>query len=209
MSVYRGVDSSSRTGAVPGEFGKMGYQKGLEEYRLLVQPGLDICAMIGEEKQYFKENFPERARLLCTPEIIIGVFQATEVMEETLIRWMQRVCMQLKSFTVALNNYSSFPAHTIYLRVQDHEPFRQLKKQLKVIDEYLISSGVGGVYWFDRPYITMSDNLSSEQFEKAIVEYAPKTFNASFLASELMLVKRSTKKETCKLVNRFHLLPAN
>lgn len=208
MTVYRGVDSSSRAVAVPGEFGKMGYQKGLEEYRLLVQPGLDICAMIGEEKQYINDNFPDRARS-SAPEIIIGVFQATEVMEDTLIRWMQRVCMQLKSFKVALNNYSSFPAHTIYLRVQDHEPFRTLKKQLKVIDEYLVSSGVAGVYWCDRPYIAISDQLNAEQFEKAVAEYAPKTFNASFLVSELILVKRNARKETCKLVNRFHLLPTN
>lgn len=207
MAVYRGIDSLSGTVAVSGKSSSMSYLRGLEEYRLLVQPGLDICAMIGEEKKYLKENFPDREKL-CPPEILLGVFQANEVMEDTLIRWVQRVCMQVKSFIVSLNNYSSFPAHTIYLRVQDHEPFRTLKKHLKIIDEYLESSGVDGVNWLERPYITMSENLSSEQFEKAIIEYASKTFNASFLASELILVKKTNRKETCKLVNRFHLLPA-
>ena len=38
------------------------------------------------------------------------------------------------SFTVTLNNYSALPPHTIYLRVQDPQPFRHLMNGLKILD---------------------------------------------------------------------------
>ncbi len=52
-------------------------------------------------------------------------------MEDTLIRWIQRICNRYSSFDLTLNNYSGFPPHTIYLRVQDPEPFRELMRQLR------------------------------------------------------------------------------
>lgn len=208
MQEYRGVDSVSMARAEAGEMMiERGFQ-GMEEYHLLVQPGLDICAMIKAEKQYLYDQFPEY-NTGTGPEIVLGVFLAREAMEETLIRWIQRVCVRSASFMVSLNNYSSFPPHTIYLRVQDHHPFVELTKQLNIIDEYIRSGGSPGVRWHNRPYLNIGGRLTEAQYEKAIREYAPKTFNVSFLASELILVKRRSVAETGKLVNRFHLLPSN
>jgi 2'-5' RNA ligase len=46
------------------------------------------------------------------PHITLAAFQAGEETEDTVIRWIQRICHQHKSFDIALNNYSGIPPHT-------------------------------------------------------------------------------------------------
>ncbi len=164
MQEYRCVDSVSMTRAGSGETRSGRVFQEMNEYRLLVQPGVDICAQIKAEKQYLCDEFPDFNHG-GAPEIVLGIFLAKESMEETLIRWIQRVCMRLYDFVITLNNYSSYPSDTIYLRVQDHEPFLEMAKQLNVIDEYLKSCGSPGVKWNKRPHISIGCRLTKEQYE--------------------------------------------
>ncbi|MFN3930073.1 MAG: type VII toxin-antitoxin system MntA family adenylyltransferase antitoxin, partial [Thermoflexus sp.] len=77
-----------------------------------------------------------RAHLLLRHRAISGLLiyerdpiRVSDFMEETIIRYMHRICSRQHVFEVALNNYSGYPPHSIYLRVQDHHPFRQLVSQ--------------------------------------------------------------------------------
>ena len=129
-------------------------------------------------------------------------------MEETLIRWIQRVSSQLKSFPVALNNYSGFHEDSIYLRVQDHQPFKQLATQLKVIDSYVRSNGCPAVTLINRPHLSIARRLPQDVYEKALIDYSQKTFCESFMVHELVLLRRAHQFDTCKVINIFRLLPA-
>ena len=200
MQDFRGVDTVSMSeGLINERFAEV-LRNGMDEYRLVVRPGQDICDLI------YGEYINDKNRVE-KPEILLGVFLAREAMEDTLIRWIQRICDRMTSFPVMLNNYGSFPPHTIYLRVQDHQPFRQLITQLNIIDEYLRSGGSTGVSWIARPHISIMANLKEEEYGKWVKAYAPRTFNASFQAQELVLEKNTDAGKNRKLVNRFHLLP--
>jgi hypothetical protein len=93
------------------------------EYLLAVSPAIEVDQKVLLEKEWFYNSFQHQAGLVTKPHIAIAGFMAKEMLEETLIRWIQKICNVQKHFSVSLNNYSGIPAHTIYLRVQDPYPF--------------------------------------------------------------------------------------
>jgi 2'-5' RNA ligase len=141
------------------------------------------------------------------PHITLAAFQAGEETEDTIIRWIQRICHQHKSFDIALNNYSGIPPHTIYLRVQDPQPLRELMQQLRAIDEFIRSSGWPPVNLTGRPYLSIAGGLTEKVYNKAMPDYSRKTFHGVFRVDELVLLKRRHSFDPCKTVNIFRLSP--
>jgi 2'-5' RNA ligase len=181
--------------------------KSMNEYLLVIRPDDEVYNKVSTEKQSFYNQYRQKISVKTRPHITVASFMAREEMEETLIRWIQRVSSQQKSFPVTLNNYSGFPAHTIYLRVQDHQPFKQLATQLKVIDSYVRSNGCPAVTLINRPHLSIARRLPQNVYEKALIDYSQKTFCESFTVHELVLLRRAHQFDPCKVINIFRLLP--
>ena len=180
---------------------------GVSEYLLVVHPDDAVYQKVSAEKQSFSTLYQQKIATKTKPHITIANFMAKEEMEETLIRWIQRVSSQQKSFPVTLNNYSGFSPHTIYLRVQDHYPFKQLATHLTVIDSYIKSNGCPAVKLSKHPHLSIARRLPQDVYEKALIDYSQKTFCESFTVQELVLLRRAHQFVACKVVNIFRLLP--
>ena len=176
------------------------------EYLLVVHPAENVYAQLMQEKQHFFDTYKEKVAIKTKPHITVACFLAKETMEDTIIRYMHRIMSMQKSFTVTLNNYSGFPPHTVYARVQDHQPFKQLAETLKVVDQYVKSNGCPPAKFITHPHLSIARRLKAEVYEKAMFEFSQRTFHASFTANELVLLKRQTQFDTCKQVNVFKLL---
>lgn len=206
------------------------------EYLLVIYPGGEMEEkLLGEQKQ-FSDDYAVSVR--NKPHITVASFVAGEVMEETLIRWIQRICTHYRSFDLTLNNYSGFPPHTlkpappacppgqtlavgpecanfsqqripgtIYLRVQDPQPFKQLMQQLGAIDEFIRSSGCPPVNLVRRPFLSIAGGLTEQVYNKAMPDYSRRTFHDTFHVRELILLKRTHSFDPCKTVNIFRLQP--
>jgi len=173
------------------------------EYLLVIYPGGELEEkLLGEQKQ-FSDDYSVTVR--NKPHITVAAFQAGEVMEETLIRWIERICTHYHSFDLTLNNYSGFPPHTIYLRVQDPQPFRHLMQQLHSIDEFIRSSGCPPVNLISRPYLSIAYGLTEQVYNRAMPDYSRRTFHDTFHVRELVLLKRTHAFDPCKTVNIFRL----
>ena len=122
---------------------------------------------------------------------------------------MQRIIGAQTSFSVSLNNYGGFPPHTVYLRVQDHQPFKQLAASLQVIDQYVRGNDCPPMKLITHPHVSIARRLPTDIYEKAIKEYARKTFHASFELKELILLKRQHEFDSCKQVSVFHFAVDN
>jgi 2'-5' RNA ligase len=177
------------------------------EYLLVIYPYGELHDKLLDEQQQFSSDYGLQMRGRNKPHITVAAFQASEVMEETLIRWIQRICNRHRSFDITLNNYSGFPPHTIYLRVQDPKPFRELMQQLRAIDDFIRSSGCPPVNLVNRPYLSIAGGLTEQLYNKAMPDYSRKTFHESFRVEELVLLKREHTFDVCKTVNVFRLLP--
>jgi len=177
------------------------------EYLLVIYPSGELQEKLLDEQQQFSADYGLQMTVRNKPHITVAAFQAGEIMEDTLIRWVQRICNNYKCFELTLNNYSGFPPHTIYLRVQDPHPFRQLMQQLRSIDEFIRSSGCPPANLITRPFLSIAGGLTEQLYNKAMPEYSRKTFHDSFQVDELVLLKRTHSFDACKTVNIFRLQP--
>ena len=180
---------------------------GNREYRLVIYPDAVVYEKIIAEKQRFSIKYGLEPAVQGFPYIMVTGFYAGEGMEETLIRWIQRICSQHNSFELTLNNYSGFPQHSIYLRIQEPQPLHQLATQLKMLDNHVqIMRGNA----FERiPHIALANELPEAVYQQSMPVYSRKTFRARFMATELVLLGRDHPYATCKTINVFRFLPAN
>ena len=183
------------------------YGYDLYEYLLVAHPDTIVNEKVIAEKQLFYNEYKEKVSVKTQPHITIANFLAKESMEETLIRWIQRICSQQQSFTVTLNNFSGFPPHTIYLRVQNDEPFKKLAKDLRVLNTYVSSCSCPPVKIISKPHLSIARRLPEDVYFKALTQYAHKSFHESFVVKELLLLKRKHQYDVCKRLNVFGLLP--
>lgn len=180
---------------------------GQREYRLVIHPDTVVYDKIMDEKQHFFMNYGVEGVTKSFPYILVAGFYAGEGMEETLIRWIQRICSQHSCFEITLNNYSGLPQHAIYLRIQDPQPVQQLAGKLKMLDNHVLAmSGFAGERL---PHLNFAGELPEQVYEKAIPAYSRKNFHESFLATELVLLGRDHPFASCKPITVFRFLPAN
>jgi len=175
------------------------------EYLLVIYPYGELFEKLVEEQQQFLSDYGLIMKGRNRPHITVAAFQAGEQMEDTLIRWIHRICRRNERFEITLNNYSGFPPHTIYLRVQDPQPFRQLMHQLRAIDDFIRSSGCPPVNLISRPYLSIAGGLTEQVYNRAMADYSQRTFHESFRMEELVLLKREHSFDACRTVNVFRL----
>lgn len=176
------------------------------EYLLVVHPSEDVYAQVMQEKQHFFNTYNEKVAIKTLPHITVANFMAKELMEETIIRYMHRIFSEVKSFNITLNNFSGFPPHTVYTRVQDHKPFKQLATSLAAVDQYVRSNGCPPAKFSKHPHVTIARRLKPDVYEKAMFEFSHRMFHASFTANEFVLLKRQNLFDKCRQVNVFKLL---
>jgi len=178
----------------------------LWEYLLVTTPDETVSSKLQE----VGKNIPGQARRLkgeFKPYIKLAEFQARESMEETIIRWVHRVCSQHETFTVTLNTYGGFPPATIFVRIQDHQPFKTLASKLQVIDEYIQSNSCPPVKFYNRPHLRIGEQPVEEDYGKALFHYSQQDFHEVFEVKELVLMKSHNVFEQPKQVNVFRLYP--
>jgi 2'-5' RNA ligase len=181
--------------------------QGLFEYMLIISPGMDVYDKIMEEKQFFSRNYGQPIAVKTKPHITISNFLAWDNMEDSLISWLQRVVMQQTGFWVTLNNYSGFPSHTIFIRIQDAEPFKKLATDLKAITPYIKMNSSMPPRFVNNPHLTIARCLPADVYENAIRDYSRRDFAASFDVKELVLLRRQHQYDACKEISVFRLQP--
>ncbi len=170
----------------------------LHRYQLVACLPGEMAGQLHQQAQAFEAAYqlnPARQE----QELLLAEFSATEEMEETLIRWLQRITAELKGFGVTLNNYSGIPPHTVFLRVLDHAPFRRIAALLEPIDYYVKSNQCPPVRFIQQPYLAVGRGLPPLVYEQAIADYAGRDFHEQFEVTELMLMRRSVGEDHSSL----------
>lgn len=184
-------------------------EPGLWEYTLRANPDKKVHDKVLEEKKTFHSEYKTELAINNEPRITIANFLAKEMMEETLCRWTQKICNHQQSFTVALNNFSGFPAHAIYIRVQNPEPFTQLANGLKSLENFIKSNECPPLQMVTKPHMTIARQLPEDIYNKAIKEYAQRSFHEVFTLDKLILLKRDNRYKKWEHVSFFPLPERN
>jgi 2'-5' RNA ligase len=178
----------------------------LFECRLVAYPGPEICEKIRDRLQSIRRSV-EAGDPMQEPVIEIAGFVAAEPIEETLMRWLQRICSQQKSFMVTLNNFGGLPPRSVCLRVMDHGPFNELATKLSVIDPFLVSNGGLPLQTVRQPHLSIAQYQPGVVFTRALFEYSKNYFHGSFMVSRLVLLKSEQASDPGTRINIFSLLP--
>jgi hypothetical protein len=178
------------------------------DYELVVVPDDATHESLRSEQQFFQKSFMPGSSFTGNPNITIAQFQAKEIMEETLERWIQNICLLHNSFEIRLNNFSSLPPHTIYLRILDPMPINHICNQLKMLNGFIESNNCPPLVLNSRPYLAVASGLPEYVYDKAVKEYAQRCFSQSFSVQKLVLLKKQGLYATSQVVSSFRLATA-
>jgi len=123
--------------------------------------------------------------------IEIAVFEATEQMEETIIRWMHRIISNKAPFTIQIKQQIDDATGRLQLSIADATPFQQLAKQLEVVSQYISSYQCKEIYFSVRPYLRSNQPC----------------FAGLFTITELVLLRKRFEQADYRQVNVFGLKP--
>ena len=100
--------------------------------------------MASEREQYLLMAYPFE----------MAVFEATEQMEETIIRWMHRIISNKSVFTVQVHQQIQEDTGQLQFCLADQGAFAQLANELKVVSQFsYASSFTGAIYSYNQQNI--------------------------------------------------------
>jgi 2'-5' RNA ligase len=177
----------------------------LREHMLLANPDETVYEKVMEEKKYFEDKYETEVVTKTLPHITIANFFAKEILGDRIGRLLQNICNQHYSFSIALNNFSGFPPHTVFIRVQDPQPFKRLSNGLQALDDLLQINGCPPLQLSGKPHIILAEELQKDIYNTAIKEYAARDFHDQFIVDKLVLLKRDSTHKKWQHVNYFYL----
>ncbi len=178
----------------------------VNEYLLILQPHEDLYNKMIDIKQSFAKEFDCAMAKYLKPHLTLLLFKQYEMMEQKIVHRLQSIAMQQYPFSIELNGFGSFPSHTIYINVQTKNSVIDLVKELKQIQSLLKLDAENKPHFITEPHISVARKLLPWQYEKAWTAYQQKNFTASFIANQMILLRRNEQHKAYQVIGKFPLL---
>ena len=163
-----------------------GYRK--NDYQLVLMPHQELRERINGVRIDFAEKFKTN-RNTSPGYLTLARFTQIEMLEERIINRLKTVAMGFQPFKVEIQDYMSYPTHSIFLNVTTRLPFKELMKELKPARQ-LMKLGTSEPHFLDQPGFIIAGKLLAWQYEQAWNEYRHRKFTAKFIADSMLLLKR-------------------
>jgi 2'-5' RNA ligase len=155
-----------------------------------------------------REEFYSQYKIIPPRNASVGLclarFYNRELMEEKIAHRMHIIAMGQTPFKVEMQNFGSFPSHSIYFKVNTRIPVQKIISQLKSHARLLKINNENKPLFMDEPYFILGSRLKPWQYEEGWLVYSQKQFSARFIADNMMLLKRSAgNKGPFQIVRRF------
>lgn len=157
-------------------------------------------------KKGFSEAYQCEQALHLKPQITLVKFSQYELAERPFMNRLRNIALVNPSFRIILDDFGSFPSHTIYLKLQTTNQIMDLIKELKQVQAFIKPNAQNKPHFITEPMISIAHKLLPWQYEKGWLEYSNTQFNASFMVNELLLLKRKEGSKGYKVIERFPLL---
>ena len=147
-------------------------------------------------KNYFKDQYKSKASLNSPPHITLHMpFEWKQEKEEELIHTLQDFSPTLKSFSLKLSGFGSFPPRVVFIDVTRNEALETMhkklhqccKKELNVFNANYKDKGF-------HPHLTLAfRDLKKPLYVKAWEEFEHKQFSNEFTVDKFALLKHNGK----------------
>ena len=162
------------------------------EYMLVIRPHEELQQRIAVLRQSFSKEYKVEGKPSAHAQLVLASFNQYEMMEDRICNRLQHVAMACPPFRVELNDYGSFPAHTIYIHVATRAPLQELVRTIRSETGRLMKRADDQKpHFITDPHITMGTKLKPWQYEKGWLEYHRRSFHGKFIAAEMILLRRA------------------
>lgn len=160
------------------------------EYRLIVPLSEALQQTVMGVRKELHDRYRIPIPFELKPSLTLLHCHAYEGMEAKLMERMQQVATRHSTFKVELQNFAAYPSHTIYLHVPTRSPFHDLCKELKVVRS-LTKVPDHDPHFINEPHLLIAQKLKPFQFTRMWMDCEHTQFTGRFLASSMILMKRS------------------
>lgn len=178
----------------------------INEYMLVLNPHEDLRNKITRVRSEFSETYKNSAALISKPHIALVRFTQLEMMEERIINRLKVVGMGFQPFKVALKDYGSFPSHTIHINVTTKVPVNNLVREIRSAQRLMKLDNEHKPHFIDEPFIVIGRRLLPWQYEKGWLEFSHRQFTGSFIADNMLLLKRRLGDRSWQIARRFDFM---
>lgn len=178
----------------------------VNDYLLVIQPSNDVKEKTNTIKKQFAEKYECPQALHSKPHITLLRFMQYSMNERNIIHKMQLCINKHSSFMVLLNGFGSFPTHTIYVNVETKNNIVDVVKSLKPTQAFLKYDKEHKPHFITTPHLTIARKLQPWQYEKGWLELSNTPFTASFMVSNILLLKRNIEQKHYTVAATFELL---
>ena len=174
-----------------------------EYFLILSLPHLLQEEVIRLREDYHKK-FETHHKIKGRPSLALALFLQYETKEEKVVNMLQHVASYFAPLEIKLQNFGSFPTHSIYIAVDDSSAIYSLVKNIRSDAKGLLQVNKETKPMIMlQPHIGIVRKLKPDVFEKSWPGYKASTFNSSFVADEMVMLRRLKHDHKWQLVNRF------
>lgn len=178
----------------------------INEYMLVLNPHEELRNKIAKVRNEFSETYKNSAALIGKPHIALVRFTQLEMMEERVVNRLKVVGMGFQPFKVSLKDYGSFPSHTIFINVTSKLPINNLVREIREAQRLMKLDNEHKPHFIDEPFIAIGRKLLPWQYEKGWLEFSHRQFTGSFIADNMLLVKRRLGDKSWQIAQRFEFM---
>ena len=176
----------------------------MNEYKLVIPLPEPLEQKIHQIRKDFSSTYQYRTDL-GRPHLTLVMFSQLEMMEERILAKLKTIGMGARPFKLELQDFGSYPAHTIFIHVPTREPVKELMQSVRDIQRILRTDIDHKAYFLTDPVIAIARKLKPWQYEKAWLEYSHRQFTGRCIAESLLLLKRKEGSGSWQIVQRIEL----
>jgi 2'-5' RNA ligase len=190
---------------------KLGFGPNLDtkiyEYLLIIPPSNAVSGKVTKIKIIFSEIHGCKNAAKLTPHLSVINFLQHESMEFRIIGCFEKFTQYINPFPIDLNGFGEFPNHTIYVNLSAAEPVINIVKDMRAKFRHILKiSDSLKPKFITRPHLTIARGMTEEQHQTIWPIYKKEHFTDSFIASEMILIKREVEPTTLKPVSKFKVV---
>lgn len=176
------------------------------DYLLVLEPHEALRSTIMDVKQSFADKYECPAALYSKPHITLLRFMQFNMLEARIVHRLNTLITGSASFIVELEDFGSFPTHTIYINIKTKVQITELVKSLRPVQKLLKFDREHKPHFITEPHLTVARKLLPWQYEKGWLELSNSHFSGRFMAGHVLLLRRKTGERKYEVVKRFDLL---
>lgn len=174
------------------------------EYLVVIHPHRELSEKIASIRKDFYKDYNMAGVPSSRANLALVKFEQLEMVESRIINRLHTIAMGYPAFKVEIKDFGSFPSHTIYANVTSKVPIQNLVKTIRTEAQKLMRHDPEKTpHFMLEPHFTIAAKLKPWQYEKAWLEYSNKHFTGKFIASDMVLLRRSEGERNWQVVKQF------